>query len=123
MQRLALLGMHIANDPALCSRLARVLRFVADWHRPFAAASGPDAPSAVEQSTAAAEIAKVCNCVRPCHEEGTISKPGNISGHQSIGSFAIRNCLAYSMPMSFNFIEWQGTLCSKSPCMRLSNRQ
>lgn len=75
MQRLALLGMHIANDPALCSRLARALRFVADWHRSSAAASDPDAPTAVEQSVAAAETAKVSNCLGPCHEEDAISMP------------------------------------------------
>jgi len=56
MERLALLGLHVANDKPLLTRLARALKFVADWHRPAADSA---ATPAAERTAAAAEISKV----------------------------------------------------------------
>jgi hypothetical protein len=69
MQRLGFLGLHIANDTALCSRLARVLRFVADWHRPLD--TGSDTTGTVE-TIAAAELAKVCQDCDACRKFATV---------------------------------------------------
>jgi len=54
MERLALLGLHVANDTALVTRLARVLKFVADWHLLIACGTSDG-----NQSASAAEIGKV----------------------------------------------------------------
>ncbi len=56
LERLALLGLHIANDTALVTRLARSLKFVADWHR----------PAAGRTAAAAAELSKVRQMLPTC---------------------------------------------------------
>ena len=56
LERLALLGLHIANDTALVTRLARSLKFVADWHR----------PAAERATAAAAELSKVRQILLTC---------------------------------------------------------
>lgn len=69
MERLALLGLHVANDTALVTRLARVLKFVADWHLLIACGTSDG-----NQSASAAEIGKVTFLQIQMHTHGQLVK-------------------------------------------------